>query len=285
MQQREIEPRLAGKVAIVTGASRGLGQFCALAYASEGAQVVLVGRHSKETNLHLPGNIYLTAEAIEEFTGSRALPVICDVTDKGAIASMVRKVLDRFGRIDVLLNNAAYVMPEGEAVIDISQRLLEQMFHVNLLGAFAVVRAVLPAMQNQRSGNIINVSGRSRKRGSPLNATKAALETLTIGLADELRSQFIAVNCLRPVGFIDTPGVLLNNNVKPSDLTPPNSYIDAAVLLAMQTADAYPGQVKTDAEVIRDLADKAVLQHYGAMNPRAWLNSLDLGHSDRFQNS
>jgi citronellol/citronellal dehydrogenase len=248
------EPRLAGKVAIVTGSSRGLGQYCALAYALEGAKVVVVGRNARETNLHMPGNVYLTAEAIEEATGSPALPVICDVTDLESVNRMVRTVLDSCGRIDLLLNNAAYVMPEGEAITEVPLRLFEQMFQVNVLGAFSVVRAVLPAMQAQQSGNIINVSGRSRTRGSPLEATKMALEALTVGFADALRSQGIAVNCLRPAGFIDTPGVLLNSDVRPADLTPPDSYVEAAILMAMQTADTYTGQVKTDAEVISDLS-------------------------------
>lgn len=268
------EPRLAGKVAIVTGSSRGLGQYCALAYAQEGAKVVVVGRNGRETNLHMPGNINLTAEAIEELTGSPALPVICDVTDLASVDSMVRTVLDSCGRIDLLLNNAAFVMPEGEAITELPLRLFEQMFRVNVLGAFSVVRAVLPAMQAQRSGNIINVSGRSRTRGAPLEATKMAMETLTVGFADALRSHGIAVNCLRPVGFIDTPGVLLNSDVRPSDLTPHDSYVEAAILMAMQTAVTYTGQVKTDAEVIRDLGDQRTLRHYEAMNPSPWRDSL-----------
>jgi citronellol/citronellal dehydrogenase len=247
-------PRLAGKVAIVTGSSRGLGLYCALAWAQEGAKVVVVGRNNRETNLHMPGNVYLTAEAIEELTGSPALPVICDVTNRESVDSMVSRVLNSYGQIDLLLNNAAYVMAEGEAISEVPFRLFEQMLQVNVLGAFSVVRAILPAMQARRSGNIINVSGRSRKRGSPLEATKMALETLTVGFADELRSQGIAANCLRPAGFIDTPGVLLNSDVRPSDLTPPDSYVEAAILMAMQTADTYTGQVKTDVEVIRDLS-------------------------------
>src|ERR1700744_4065668 len=216
--------------------------------------VVVVSLKARETNLHMPGNVYLTAEAIEEVTGSPALPIICDVTDLDSVNRMVGTVLDSCGRIDLLLNNAAYVMPEGEVMTDVPLRLFKQMFEVNVLGAFSVVRAVLPAMQAQRSGNIINVSGRSRRRGSPLEATKAALETLTVGFADELRSQGVAVNCLRPAGFIDTPGVLLNSDVRPSDLTPPDSYVEAGILLAMQTADTYTGQVKTDVEVIHDLS-------------------------------
>ncbi|MDP3174235.1 MAG: SDR family NAD(P)-dependent oxidoreductase [Phenylobacterium sp.] len=269
-------PRLAGKVAIVTGASRGLGQHCAMMYAAEGAKVVVVGRNAKENPMRLPGTVFQTAEAIEEFTGGQALAIVCDVTDEAAVESMVDQVLDRWGRIDVLLNNAAYVMAEGEGVAGIPLRLFDQMLQVNVLAAFHVIRAVLPAMQAKRFGNIINVSGRSRTRGSPLEATKAAMETLTVGLADELKADGVAVNSLRPFGFVDTPGVLLNSEVKPSDLMPAYSYLDAAVLLAMQTADTYTGNVKTDAEIIRELSDAATLQRYAEINPPAWSASLQL---------
>jgi NAD(P)-dependent dehydrogenase (short-subunit alcohol dehydrogenase family) len=268
------EPRLAGKVAIITGASRGLGMYCALAYAQEGAKVAIVGRNARETSLHLPGNVYATAQAAEEFAGAHALPIICDVADPVAVERMVKQVLGRWGRVDILMNNAAYVIAEGENITEIPLQVFEQMLRINVFGALSVIRAVLPAMRTQGSGSIINVSGRSRTPGSPLEATKRAIETLTIGLANELRSHGIAVNCLRPVGFIDTPGVLLNPEVKPSDLTPPLSYVDAAVLIAGQNAASYTGQLKTDAEVIRDLSDVTILRYYEAMNPRSWGDSL-----------
>jgi NAD(P)-dependent dehydrogenase (short-subunit alcohol dehydrogenase family) len=101
-----------------------------------------------------------------------------------------------------------------------------------------------------------------------------ALEALTVGLAGELLPYGVAVNSVRPAGFIDTPGTLLNSEVKPSDLMPPTSYIDACIYLAMETADTYTGKVKTDAEVIRDLAEEAVLAHYSAENPASWQASI-----------
>ena len=267
---RTRQARLADKIAIITGASRGLGQFCALAYASEGAKVAIVGRNAAESPMRLPGNVHQTAASIEELTGGSALPIVCDVTDRADVQKMVGKVLERWGRVDVLLNNAAFVTAEAEGTAYIPVQLFERMLRVNVLGVFEVIQAVLPAMRRHGCGNIINVSGRSRTHGSPLEATKAALETLTEGLASELRSSRIACNSLRPVGFIDTPGALLNREAKPRDFTPPNSYLEAAVLLAGQTAEAYTGQIKTDAEVIRDLADEATWARYKALNPPGW---------------
>jgi citronellol/citronellal dehydrogenase len=251
MQTRQ--PRLAGKVAVVTGASRGLGQLCALAFGAEGAHVAVVGRTATESPKRLPGSVHQTAAAVAEFTTGSALPLVCDVTDRAAVQTMVEAVLDRWGRIDVLVNNAAYVLAEGESATRLPVRLFEQMLRVNVLGAFQVIGAVLRAMRARRCGNIINVSGRSRTRGSPLESTKAAIETLTIGLADELRPEGIVVNCVRPAGFIETPGAMLN--VGPSDFVPPDTYLEAVVRLAMQTVDTYTGQIRTDEEVVRDLID------------------------------
>src|SRR5580704_6100626 len=94
-------PRLAHKVVIITGASRGLGQLCAMALAFEGAKVAVVGRNAAESPMRLPGNVHQTVAAIEEFGGS-ALPIVCDVTDVTAVERMVEQVLDHWGRIDVL---------------------------------------------------------------------------------------------------------------------------------------------------------------------------------------
>jgi citronellol/citronellal dehydrogenase len=247
------QPRLADKVAVITGASRGLGQLCALAFGAEGARVAVVGRTATESPMRLSGSVHQTAAAVEEFTIGSALPLVCDVTDRAAVQTMVEAVLDRWGRIDVLINNAAYVLADGERATGLPVRLFEQMLRVNVLGAFQVIGAVLPAMRARRRGSIINVSGRSRTRGSPLEATKAAMETLTIGLADELRPQGIVVNTLRPASFIETPGAMLNRELRPSDFVPPDTYLEAVVLLAMQTAETYTGQIRTDEEVIRDL--------------------------------
>ena len=256
--------RLDGKVAVITGASRGLGQLCALAFAAEGAHVAVVGRTATESPMRLPGSVHQTAAAIAEFIGGSALPLVCDVTDETAVGTMVEAVLDKWGRIDVLVNNAAYVLADGESATSLPVRLFEQMLRVNLLGAFQVIRAVLPAMRRRRRGNIINVSGRSRTRGAPLEATKAALEMLTIGLATELRAEAIAVNSLRPAGFLDTPGAMLNRDVRPQDLAPADTYLEAAVLMAMQTAETYTGQIRTDADVLRDLNGEPGLMPLGS---------------------
>jgi citronellol/citronellal dehydrogenase len=103
---------LAGKVAIVTGSSRGIGKDIALAFATEGADIVVAARSESQPDPRLPGTIHETAQEVEAL-GRRALAVKTDVTDEEQIAAMVQRTLDTFGRIDILLNNAAILVPRG----------------------------------------------------------------------------------------------------------------------------------------------------------------------------
>jgi len=103
--------RLAGKVAIITGSSRGLGEYCAVGYAREGATVVIAARTEAETDPRLPGTIYHTAKMVEE-AGGEPFPVVCNVADVNSVDEMAKKVLDKYGRVDILMTNAA-VQPAG----------------------------------------------------------------------------------------------------------------------------------------------------------------------------
>ncbi len=103
--------RLEGQVAIITGASRGLGQYCALGFAAEGARVAVAARTVEVKDERLPGTIHHTVDLIEQ-AGGEALAVVCNVADQVSIDDMVAKVLARWGRIDILMNNAA-IQPPG----------------------------------------------------------------------------------------------------------------------------------------------------------------------------
>ncbi|MGD9894407.1 MAG: SDR family NAD(P)-dependent oxidoreductase, partial [Dehalococcoidia bacterium] len=229
--------RLEGKVAIITGASRGLGQYCAIGYAREGATVVIAARTETETDPRLPGTIHHTARLVEE-AGGVAFPVVCNVADNASVEAMVKQVLDRYGRIDVLMNNAA-VQPAG-FISTIPIRHWELEFRVNVHGTFYGCRAVLPAMIEQKQGNIINISSVGALGGSHYGATKRAVEAMSIGLAQEQRENGIAVNAFKPVRGIETPGLLFGRapgqvgGPRPAGETvpPPDSYVEAAILLA-----------------------------------------------------
>jgi 3-oxoacyl-[acyl-carrier protein] reductase len=253
--------RLAGKVAIITGASRGLGSYCAQGYAAEGAQVAAAAARS----------------AGQTPEGGVLFPVACDVGDPASIEAMVRPVLDRFGRIDVLMTNAVYYAPGSFSTITPAD--WDRQFQVNVDGVFHAIRAVLPTMIAQRSGSIITVSSIAAERASHYGATKRVVAGMTLGFAEEQRDNGVAVNSLRPVAAIRTPG--WEQSRPPEELrkrahrlSPPDSYVEAAILLAMQDAETCTGQAFTDAEVLQRFGEVASLERFRAMNAPVWSEGL-----------
>jgi NAD(P)-dependent dehydrogenase (short-subunit alcohol dehydrogenase family) len=268
--------RLEGKVAVITGASRGLGQFCAEGYAREGAKVAVAARTTEVTNPELPGTIYETAALVEK-AGGEALPLFCNVAEYESCEAMVKKVLDEWGRIDILMTNAAILPPGGISTMQVKHWELE--FKVNVNGPFYCIRAALPAMLEQGSGNIINVSSVAAFGGSHYGSSKRAVEAMTVGLAGELKDKGIAVNCFKPVGGIPTPGTDMGRGRArrqgPDQRPGPESYVEAAILLAEQTAETFTGQVYHDATLINLLADEETRERFRKENPERWVAAMD----------
>ena len=186
--------KLADKVAIVTGGGRGIGRATAEAFAGERASVAVCARSSAE--------IEETASAIRS-SGGEALAVVADVSREADVADVVRRVLETFGRIDILVNNAAANLPYRE-VLDLTAEEWRRVVDVNVTGPFLFSKAVLPTMIEQGSGKIVNISsigGRSGAAGrSPYRPTKAALINFTQCLAAEVKRHGIDVNCVCPGG-------------------------------------------------------------------------------------
>lgn len=262
--------RLDGKVAVITGSSRGLGQYCAVQYAAEGAAVVVTARAHAD--------LAQTAEMINS-AGGTALPVACDVGDPASVYAMVETALDRFGRIDVLMANAAYFAPGTLGTMDPQD--WERQFQVNVHGVFHAIRAVLPSMAERKSGNIITISSIAAQKGSHYGATKRAVLGLTMGFAEELKPSGIAVNALRPVAAIRTPGWLASRSPevlkgRAHRVSPHDSYVEAAVLLAMQEAGTCSGQELTDGQVLQRFGREGDLERFAAMNAPVWRESLGI---------
>lgn len=263
--------RLAEKVAIVTGASKGLGRHCALGYGAEGATVVVAAR-SRAGQASDDGTVAETAREIER-AGGRAIAAHCDVADPRSIQSMVDGVMAAEGRIDVLMTNAVFYAPGTISTMEPDD--WERQFRVNVHGVFHAIRSVLPAMVSQGSGNIITISSVAAKKPSHYGATKSAVETLTDTFAAEQVENGIAVNSLRPVAGIETPGWLAarpekERRARAHRLSPPDSYVEAAILLAMQSASACTGQHLTDADVLRRFGDKGSFERFREMNAPVW---------------
>jgi citronellol/citronellal dehydrogenase len=246
--------RLDGKVAIVTGSSRGLGKAIALGLAKEGANIVVSARTEVE-NPQLPGTIHKTTEEIQALK-RRALPIRCDVSSEQSVNIMVSKALDEFGHIDILVNNAgvAFYYP----VIETPLKRWEIVLRVNLVGAFLCSKAVLPKMIEQKRGSIINISslaanereGGKVSTGLAYAVAKAGLDRFTWGLAAEVGRFNIAVNCLKPQQVVDTEGMRFW--VKQEDRkgwVTPEKMVKCAIFLAQQDAGGVTGIVATDEEI------------------------------------
>ncbi len=246
--------KLQSKVAIVTGASRGIGKAIAIGFAQEGVRVVVAAR-SEEEKKELPGTIYKTAEEIQNMGGS-ALPIRCDVTDEASVNEMVQKTVAEFGRIDILVNNAgvAFYYP----VVETPLQRWELVLRVNLTGAFLCTKAVLPKMIQQKSGSIINISslaanerdGATISTGLAYAVAKAGLDRLTYGLASEVGKFNIAVNCLKPQRVVDTEGMRFwVKEEERKDWVSPEKMVKCAIFLAQQDASGVTGTVATDEEL------------------------------------
>jgi citronellol/citronellal dehydrogenase len=201
--------RLEGRVAIITGASRGVGEYMAREFAKEGCNIVVAARTEEVRDPKLPGTIHATARELEQL-GVRALAVRCDVTDEDSIGAMVQQTLAAFGRIDILVNNAGIMAPGR--LVDTPLKRWDLIWRVNVRGAIACCRAVLPAMIEQRDGVIFNISSIAADQEGAGNIsyklTKHALRELSQGLAAEEKEHNIRVFALSPLGWVPTPGTM-----------------------------------------------------------------------------
>lgn len=183
--------QLQDRVTVVTGASTGIGRAIAVAFATEGAKIVLAAR-KREKLADVAGEIHAA--------GATALVVPADVTDEGEVANLFKQSVEAFGRVDVLVNNAGVSIggPPDELTLDAWRKVID----VNLTGAFLCSREALRVMKPQRSGRIINIGSVSakvpRRNSAPYAASKFGLEGLTRSLALDAREFGIAVSILQP---------------------------------------------------------------------------------------
>jgi NAD(P)-dependent dehydrogenase (short-subunit alcohol dehydrogenase family) len=187
-----MELELAGKVAIVTGGSQGSGQAVARELAREGAQVVIAARRREA--------LEETARNLAQDTGRRILPVPTDTTRRESVEQLAKATLDEFGRIDILVNNAAAPggMVRGELAQADEEALLEDI-NTKVVGYFRCAKAVAPHMQQRGWGRIINIGGLSGRRSGVISGLRnAAIVHLTKTLADQLGQHGITVNLLHP---------------------------------------------------------------------------------------
>jgi NAD(P)-dependent dehydrogenase (short-subunit alcohol dehydrogenase family) len=190
---------LKDKTTVITGPAKGMGRAITLAFAREGAQLVLTGR---DTDAIEP----VAAEA--RALGAKVLVVKCDLTSGTQTDKLAQSALDAFGRIDVLVNVAGGSGPIGKTGWETTEDEFNEIVHLNMTGAFNVMRAVLPSMIAHSSGKIVNVGGTFGMRGragrTAYSASKWGLRGITKSFALEAGPYGINVNCVAP-GMVDGP--------------------------------------------------------------------------------
>jgi len=230
--------RFDGKTVVVTGASSGIGESCARKFAAEGAKVVVAARSAEPLQ-----------RLVEDLGRDVALAVPTDVSDLGACERLLEQAKSRFGSIDVLVNNAAYNCRGPVASLAVEQML--QMLDVNLRAPMVLTRLVLPTMQSQGSGTIVNVASLAGRfpleDEASYSTTKFGLRVFSFALAEELRDSNVHVCVVSPgpvdTGFITNEGII--DTVPPLVFSQPMSTADEiADLVLASAADGARERVK-----------------------------------------
>jgi NAD(P)-dependent dehydrogenase (short-subunit alcohol dehydrogenase family) len=232
---------LEGKVAIVTGASRGIGTGIAQRFAAEGAKVAVVARSLEPgSGGHLAGSLEETVTAIEA-DGGVAVPIVADLSDPACDrAAIVAKAERALGPVDVLVNNAAACF--YLSIDQTSERRLRVAYEVNVITPYLLTKALVPSMRTRGAGWIVNITSGIVDVGGPASVqqarsstyapTKAALNRLTVSLATELCDDGIAVNALAPEKAVATEGATAIMDLPDEWLEPVEAIAEASLSLA-----------------------------------------------------
>ena len=237
---------LNDKVVIVTGASQGIGRTMATVFAESGANVICVAR-SEDKIKELSSEI--------ENKGGRAIPIACDIGDGDAFSNTIKSVVDQFGKLDILINNAG--ITRDALLMRMNESQWDEVIQTNLKGAFFGMKAAIRPMIKNKFGRIINITSIVGLTGNPgqanYAASKAGLIGMTQSIAKEVGSRGITVNCIAP-GWIDTEMTEelpenskrdLLDRIPIGKIGKPENIAHAAVFLASDEASYITGQTIT----------------------------------------
>lgn len=255
--------KLEGRVAIVTGASRGIGKEIALLFGREGAKVVAAARTEHDGEHQLPGGLAETVGEIRA-AGGEATAVRCDMSQPADVERLAAAAREAYGPVTVLVNNAAltYYVPIREFPL----RRWQKMIEVDLTGPMLLCQQVIPDMVAAGGGHIINISSLAARHpegppyalaprgGTAYGVVKAGIERFTSGLAHELYEWNIAVNSLAPTGIVASPGVLFHRLIESEDdprAEPVEYMARAALVLATCDPKTTTGRITYSQKVLQ----------------------------------
>ena len=256
MNEPRVHPdgALAGRVAVVTGASRGIGEAIARRLAMDGASVVVSARTVEQSEHPLPGTITDTVNRIQG-AGGRAHAVKCDVSRPEERKQLIEEAVDTFGPVDILVNNAAvtYYTP----IAEFPDKRMRLMFEVQVFGPIELSQMVYPGMKEKGGGHIIYISSGAAfhprqpyppgggRGGTIYGMCKAAMERFSTGFASEVYEQNVAVNAISP-GLVATPGTVLHGLVNEQNKdrqSPVEAIAEAVCFIARSEPKQITGRV------------------------------------------
>jgi citronellol/citronellal dehydrogenase len=244
------------KTVVITGATRGIGKAIALKLAAAGANIVIAAK-SVEENPKLGGTIYSAAKEIEE-AGGKALPILCDVRDEMQVYSMVEKAVEKFGGIDILINNASAISLTNTEKTE--PKRYDLMQDVNVRGTFITSQACIPHLKKSSNAHILTLSPPLNfdmkwfANHLPYTLSKYGMTMVALGLAAELKKYNIASNTLWPKTTIATAAVqnLLGGDVLINMSRTTDIVADAAFYILQKNSSEHTGKNYIDEEVLNE---------------------------------
>ncbi len=244
-----------GKTVFITGGSRGIGKAIGLRMAREGANIVIAAK-TVEPHPRLEGTIFTAAKEMED-AGGQALGVKCDIREEGDVVAAIAAAVERFGGIDILVNNASAINLSPPGILPLKQYDLMQ--DINSRGTYLVSRHCIPHLRKSDRAHILTLSPPLSldkqwfTHFAPYTLSKFGMSMMTLGFAEELRKDNIAVNSLWPVTTIATAAVknILGGEELMRTSRKPEIVADAAFHIFMKNAADFSGNLITDEEILK----------------------------------
>ncbi len=265
---------LAGKTLFISGASRGIGLAIALRAAQDGANVALIAK-TAEPHPKLDGTVHTAAAAIEA-AGGTALPIVGDIRDEDAVTAAVDATVERFGGMDICINNASAINLAG--IEDLEPKRYDLMQDINARGTYVVSRACIPHLRRSDNGHILTMSppiSTEPKWLAPFTAytvAKFGMTLLALGLAEHLRPDGVASNTLWPRTLVDTAAVrnLLGGEQAVRGSRTADIYADSAYAVLTRDSRGFTGQTLLCEDVLVESGVED-LSHYNVAGREAEL--------------